>query len=167
MTFNTGAHLEDRLFLSNYDNYLISMLRPLYSVSWITGYLYYFLNSLALHLVNLTYIMAKPHILLFSILSPLFSFLNGSLLTSFFNTLTFNLTILKAPLSITPISYGLGRSATNSLEASSRSFSSTDTDSQSYYNQFMFIENASSQRATRFSNLLVNYDYKTGHYLGS
>jgi hypothetical protein len=51
--------------------------------------------------------------------------------------------------------------------STTRNFSSTDADSQNYYNQFLFLENASSQRATRFSNLLVNYDYKTGHYLGS
>jgi hypothetical protein len=35
-----------------------------------------------------------------------------------------------------------------------------------YYDQFLFLENSNSQRVTRFSNLLVNYDYKTGHYLG-
>jgi len=28
------------------------------------------------------------------------------------------------------------------------------------------VESTSSQRFTRFSNLLINYDYKTGHYMG-
>jgi hypothetical protein len=29
-----------------------------------------------------------------------------------------------------------------------------------------FSENSSSQRLNRFNNILVNYDYKTGHYIG-
>jgi hypothetical protein len=31
----------------------------------------------------------------------------------------------------------------------------------------MFSENSSSQRFTRFSSSLINYDYKTGHYMGN
>jgi hypothetical protein len=30
-----------------------------------------------------------------------------------------------------------------------------------------FLENTQSQRFTRFNNLLINYDYKTGHYIGN
>jgi hypothetical protein len=30
-----------------------------------------------------------------------------------------------------------------------------------------FLETSSSQRFTRFSNVLVNYDYKTGNYIGN
>jgi heme/copper-type cytochrome/quinol oxidase subunit 1 len=29
------------------------------------------------------------------------------------------------------------------------------------------VENSSSQRITRFNNVFINYDYKTGHYLGN
>jgi hypothetical protein len=32
---------------------------------------------------------------------------------------------------------------------------------------YNFLEKSDSQRFTRFSNPLINYDYKTGHYLGS
>jgi hypothetical protein len=31
----------------------------------------------------------------------------------------------------------------------------------------LFSEKSSSQRFNRFSNLMINYDYKTGNYLGS
>jgi len=34
-------------------------------------------------------------------------------------------------------------------------------------NIFNFSEKISSQRFNRFLNLMINYDYKTGHYLGS
>jgi len=59
--------------------------------------------------------------------------------------------------------------ASNSAERTmpAQSFYSKDTDMPKYYDEFLFLENASSQRVTRFSNLLVNYDYKTGHYLGT
>jgi hypothetical protein len=30
-----------------------------------------------------------------------------------------------------------------------------------------FLESSSSQRFTRFSNSLINYDYKTGNYVGN
>jgi hypothetical protein len=30
-----------------------------------------------------------------------------------------------------------------------------------------FLEKSNKTRYTRFNNLLVNYDYKTGHYIGS
>jgi hypothetical protein len=30
-----------------------------------------------------------------------------------------------------------------------------------------FLESSSSQRFTRFSNSLINYDYKTGNYIGN
>jgi hypothetical protein len=30
----------------------------------------------------------------------------------------------------------------------------------------LFAEKSSAQRFTRFSNALINYDYKTGHYIG-
>lgn len=31
----------------------------------------------------------------------------------------------------------------------------------------IFTENSTSQRVTRFNTVFVNYDYKTGHYLGN
>jgi hypothetical protein len=31
----------------------------------------------------------------------------------------------------------------------------------------MYVEGSASQRITRFNTVFVNYDYKTGHYLGN
>jgi hypothetical protein len=31
----------------------------------------------------------------------------------------------------------------------------------------IFTENSSNQRLTRFNTVFINYDYKTGHYLGN
>jgi hypothetical protein len=31
----------------------------------------------------------------------------------------------------------------------------------------IFSESSSSQRFTRFNNVLINYDYKTGNYIGN
>jgi hypothetical protein len=31
----------------------------------------------------------------------------------------------------------------------------------------IFSESSSNQRISRFNNLLINYDYKTGHYIGN
>ena len=32
---------------------------------------------------------------------------------------------------------------------------------------YAYTENSSNQRITRFNTVFVNYDYKTGHYLGN
>jgi hypothetical protein len=42
-------------------------------------------------------------------------------------------------------------------------------DSNSFNNNFQqhFLEHSQKQRFNRFNNLLVNYDYKTGHYIGN
>jgi hypothetical protein len=34
-------------------------------------------------------------------------------------------------------------------------------------NKFGFTENTENQRFNRFNNILINYDYKTGHYIGN
>merc|ERR1712224_146862 len=34
-------------------------------------------------------------------------------------------------------------------------------------NKFNFTENTQNQRFNRFNNILINYDYKTGHYIGN
>jgi hypothetical protein len=43
----------------------------------------------------------------------------------------------------------------------------TVTDSTVTPEKLSYSENTSSQRFTRFSNPLINYDYKTGHYIGN
>jgi hypothetical protein len=47
-------------------------------------------------------------------------------------------------------------------------FSSKNITTSELINSFSFLEHSgASHRALRFSNALIGYDYKTGHYLGS
>ena len=43
----------------------------------------------------------------------------------------------------------------------------TITDNTTVSDKLSYSENASNQRFTRFSSPLINYDYKTGHYIGN
>jgi hypothetical protein len=43
----------------------------------------------------------------------------------------------------------------------------TITDNTTTTDKLSYSENTSSQRFTRFNNALINYDYKTGHYIGN
>ena len=45
-------------------------------------------------------------------------------------------------------------------------FTSNNLKTQSTTETSLMTENSSTGRFTRFSNLMVNYDYKCGHYLG-
>lgn len=40
-------------------------------------------------------------------------------------------------------------------------------DNSALSESFVYSESSSSQRLTRFSNPMINYDYKTGHYVGN
>ena len=162
-SFSYGGSSTERSFLSSSDIYLTNLFRPLAGLTSFSNYAYYLLNHLTLYISSVTSFIFQPHLLLFSMMSPLFSILNGSFLTSLFNVFTFNLTVLKTP-NFTFNTFGINQ--INNPQQEDRSFSSKDAELANYYDQFLFIENASSQRATRFSNALVNYDYKTGHYLG-
>lgn len=119
---------------------------------------------LTFHFFTVCNVFFNLHLLFFSIFSFFLSLFNGSLISSLFNSFAFNLTILRTPaLSFSQVN---ALNMPSSQQAESRSFSSKDAEAPNYYDQFLFIENSSSQRATRFSNALINYDYKTGHYLG-
>ena len=47
------------------------------------------------------------------------------------------------------------------------SFLLTNNNLFSKGNKFNFTENTENQRFNRFNNILINYDYKTGHYIGN
>jgi hypothetical protein len=49
----------------------------------------------------------------------------------------------------------------NSIHSSVNSSLNSDLEFKNF-----FSETSSSQRVNRFNNILVNYDYKTGHYMG-
>jgi hypothetical protein len=55
----------------------------------------------------------------------------------------------------------------NFTESHAPAFTSKDIDTNKLELEYNFLEKSDSQRITRFSNPLINYDYKTGHYLGS
>lgn len=95
-----------------------------------------------------------------SMYSPLFS-LNVRVIRSLYHTTVANFTTPKTHSGLTP-----EEAATFDETPSKRSFYSGDSDLVKYYDRFLFLENSSSQRVTRFSGSLVSYDYKTGHYLG-
>jgi hypothetical protein len=42
-----------------------------------------------------------------------------------------------------------------------------DTNSELVDTKNIFLESSDSTRYNRFFNILVNYDYKTGHYIGN
>lgn len=46
-------------------------------------------------------------------------------------------------------------------------YSIQDNTDELVSNKNDFIEVSSGMRMTRFSNALINYDYKTGHYIGN
>jgi hypothetical protein len=90
----------------------------------------------------------------------IFSCTFGSTFTTLFNTfsinfLSLNLFSLKYTADITTVN------------ASPLTFTSKDTHTNNLELDYNFLEKSDFQRVTRFYNPLINYDYKTGHYLGS
>jgi len=160
--FNAASFSSERNTLSSTDLFLINAFRPLLSANFFFNYTSYAFNSLVFVCLKLTNILSRPDLLLFSSLSSFTGIFGGSFFSTVLTTLTINFSTLR-------VSTKQSIAAVNAVEHStpSQSFYSKDTDMPKYYDEFLFLENASSQRVTRFSNLLVNYDYKTGHYLGT
>jgi len=162
VTFVTGSYGQHRSLLSSWDRNFLVTLQPLFTRTLFSNYLFHGLNSFAFLLVKATDVILKPNALALSFLSSAITLLNGSFLSALLNTVTINFGTLKAGLNHHPVLVGSYSKAAPRLL-----FHSKDTDLPKYYDQFLFLENSSAQRVTRFSNLLVNYDYKTGHYLGT
>jgi hypothetical protein len=101
--------------------------------------------------------------LLFSI--NLFSFLSTFKTQVFFKGFLNNFSFLNLNLpQLYPI-YNIS----NEVNSSNILFSGKDTGSSLNLNELKnsFSESSSSQRFSRFSSPLINYDYKTGHYIGN
>ena len=160
--FNTTLFGSERNVLSSWDLFLVNLSKPFLGISSFFNYGAYAFNSLVFICLKLTNILCRPDLFLFSSLSSLTGIFFGSLFSTTLTTLTINFSTLSM-YTTQPTT------APNSAERTMpvQSFYSKDTDMPKYYDEFLFLENASSQRVTRFSNLLVNYDYKTGHYLGT
>lgn len=153
-----------RSFLSYSDTYLTSFFRPVSGLFFLPDYLNYMFGFLTFHVFTMCNVFFNIHLLFFSMFSSFLSFFNGSLVVSLFNAFAFNLATFRTPT--LGFYQASGLTAPSNQKAKFRNFSSKDAEAPNYYSQFLFTENSSSQRATRFSNALVNYDYKTGHYLG-
>lgn len=89
-----------------------------------------------------------------------FSVSPSNLLSSMFNVLTqtFNMSYLSS------FNSGLTTSSYNSQSSQEVSYSSNNYGNID--NLYSYLESSSSARYNRFSNSIVSYDYKCGHYLG-
>jgi hypothetical protein len=56
---------------------------------------------------------------------------------------------------------------TSNARSSTNLYQVQDTNSELADAKNMFLESSDSTRYNRFFNILVNYDYKTGHYIGN
>lgn len=164
-TLGAGLHARDRRILSPADTFLLGTTsslpsvvsfgshNPLICVAYASRSILFTLSSLLASLFNsFDFVVAY---------SPLFS-LNARVIRSLFPTLVANFAAVETRSGRTSEEV-----VTFTRASSERLFYSGDSDLVKYYDRFLFLENASSQRVTRFSGLLVSYDYKTGHYLGA
>jgi hypothetical protein len=91
------------------------------------------------------------------------SVINLSTLTTLVKSFSLNFTLLNV------FNYDV---STHSSEVKSNNYNSTTgilniSMSANKDSLQMYTEGSSNQRITRFNTVFVNYDYKTGHYLGN
>jgi hypothetical protein len=90
------------------------------------------------------------------LLTPVLKLLSLSFVNNFINLYS----NINAPVALTKV--------LNSSTSANVNFSSKNISAGELINSFSFLEHSgASHRALRFSNALIGYDYKTGHYLGS
>jgi hypothetical protein len=88
---------------------------------------------------------------------------SSSFFTSFFKTMSFNFSLLTTPNYYSLFSQNTENNST--LEQNTGVLNLTTSQNQDSIQAY--TENSTSQRITRFNTVFVNYDYKTGHYLGN
>jgi hypothetical protein len=88
---------------------------------------------------------------------------SSSFFTSFFKTISFNFSLLTTPNYYSLFSQNTENNST--LEQNTGVLNLTTSQNQDSIQAY--TENSTSQRITRFNTVFVNYDYKTGHYLGN
>lgn len=139
LTFNNSSLVSTKLYNSNFSvlNFLLSKNLK-FSYNQIIDYI----TPLTLLNVNSFFILPNLQALLNTLYNN-FMFLNVKLLST--NKLS--------NVSITDNSVRYSSDFTN------RNFLNSPTNN--------FTENSQSQRYNRFNSLLINYDYKTGHYIGN
>jgi hypothetical protein len=106
------------------------------------------------------------------IVAELFTFFYGfnlsiptssSFFSSFFKMISFNFSLLTTPSYYSIFSRNAGD--TLNLEQNTGVLNLTTSKNQDSVQAY--TENSTNQRVTRFNTVFVNYDYKTGHYLGN
>jgi hypothetical protein len=88
---------------------------------------------------------------------------SSSFFTSFFKTISFNFSLLTTPSYYSIFSQNT--ESTLNLNQNTGVLNLTTARNQDSIQAY--TENSTSQRITRFNTVFVNYDYKTGHYLGN
>jgi hypothetical protein len=88
---------------------------------------------------------------------------SSSFFSSFFKTVSFNFSLLTTSSYYSTFSQNSNN--TLNLEQNTGVLNLTTNTSQDSIQAY--TENSTSQRLTRFNTVFVNYDYKTGHYLGN
>ena len=145
---------ETRQFLLPSDFLILSFFKNSISVS-------YFFNTLTYSFVSFFTLM--PNIS--TVLSSFMTYI-GDIFTGVFFKSIFNVVALNAG-SMSVFFYGDRALIVSAPKDSSLLFLSKNLSTKDSINNFSFTEHSSAQRSTRFSNSLIGYDYKTGHYLGS
>jgi hypothetical protein len=152
--YSTPAGFNTRTYLLPTDFFILSFLRNSLDLSYLLRtFTYCFINFFSLIPASTT-IFTSLHFLSSDLLS-------GVLFKSIYNTVAVNAASLSIFFShfTSPV---FSTKDEGSLLFFSKNLSTKDS-----INNFSFTEHSSSQRSTRFSNALIGYDYKTGHYLGS
>lgn len=144
-----------------WNNFFLSNLYFISSSGVLSTYLHFVLNSVTFFFIKFYQTVS---FFLFSSLSFLYDFFNGNLLQSILNTIFINFSFFIFPNIIYPsIIYPTHSETVSPFTV----FSSDELHVSSSGNLFSFTETSSTPRFNRFSSVLVNYDYKTGHYIGT
>lgn len=125
-------------------------------------YLYFILNSVTFFFIKS---FQTVGFFLFSSFSFLYDFFNGNFLQSILNTIFINFSFFIFPNFFTLSN--VTNPTYSEINTLSTVFSSDELHVSSSGNLFSFTETSATPRFNRFSSVLVNYDYKTGHYIGT
>ena len=145
-----------------WNNFFLSNLYFISSNSTFSTYLHFVLNSVTFFFIKFYQTVS---FFLFSSFSFLYDFFNGNLFQSILNTIFINFSFFIFPNFNT--FYNVIYPTHRETGSSSTVFSSDELYVSSSGNLFSFTEASSTPRFNRFSSVLVNYDYKTGHYIGT
>jgi hypothetical protein len=121
-------------------------------------------NTVTIYLFNFTSLINAVLGSFYSLLFITYNLLTTSVFKSLLVSFSTNFTNLYSNLGVHTNFTGV----LNSSKSINASFSSKSIIAGELTNSFSFLEHSgASHRALRFSNALIGYDYKTGHYLGS